>query len=115
VIGRSKRGGDSVGGAVLCLDIEEGIDGFFELSSEQLFVSIEWNGARGFGGKFFGKMEAVDGLEEKDGANPVVEVVGLASEGFQFGAFFQQGGGIERSAGDRKRLIAGGGVFGGNE
>jgi hypothetical protein len=62
VVGGGEGGGDAIGGAVLFLDVEEGVDGFFEVASEEAFVTSEGDGAGGFGGEYFREVEAVDCL-----------------------------------------------------
>ena len=96
---------------MLLLDFEEGVDGFFKLATEEVFVSFEGNGAGGFGGEFFGEMKAVDCLQEKDGADAVIEVVGLAAEGVEVPALGEEGCGIERRTSFSEGAVAGGGIF----
>ena len=115
VVGGSEGGGDAIGWAVFFLNGEEGIDGFFKAAAEEVFVTVEWDGAGVAGGKFFGEIKAVDRLQEKDGTDAMVEVVRAAAEGVELGALCEQGRGIERGADFGERTVAGVGVLGSDD
>ena len=99
VVGGGEGRGDAIRRALLVLDGEEGVDGFFKLATEEVLISFEGDRARGIGGEFFGEVKTIDRLKEKDGANAVVEVVRLATEGIELLALGEEGGGVERSTG----------------
>ncbi len=97
------------------LDFQEGIDGFFEVSGEEVLVSLEGDGPGGGGGELVGEVVAVDGLKEEDGADAMVEVGGVAAEGVEFLALVEEGGDVEWGAEVGEGLVARGGVVGGDE
>ena len=78
-------------------------------------VTFEGDLPDGAGGEFGGEMEAVEGVEEEEGANTVIEVVGVAAElveGVGFGEELLEG---ERLAGGGEGGVAGGGIGVGDE
>ena len=111
MVGGGEGGGDAIGGAVLILDVEEGVDGFLELAGEEVLVSVERDGAGGVGGEFFGEVKAVNRLQEKDGANAVIEVVGLAAEGIEFRTLGEERGRLERGTSLGKGAVADRGIL----
>jgi len=115
VVGGGEGGRDAIGRAVLFLNVEKGVERFFKLACEKVFVSLKWDRAGGLGGKFFGEVKAVDCLQKKEGADPVVEIVGLATEGIELLALGEKGGGIEGCAGFGEGAVASGGVFCGDQ
>ena len=102
VIGGGERGAEAVAGAVGGLRGEEGVSRLLEAAIQKLFVATEWDEARSRRGEEadFGRVgslrnpppslggyqlrrqvEAVDGVEEEEGADAFVEVVRAAAEG----------------------------------
>ena len=61
------------------------VDRFLETAFEQVFVALEGDGAGRFplAGKQVRQVEAVDRVEKQQGADPLIEVVALASEGVE--------------------------------
>jgi hypothetical protein len=74
---------------MLFLFREEDVDGLFEASSEEVVVTVERHeatrlaeGAR--------KMEAMDGVEEEERTDALVEVIAGTSEGVEMSAFLEE-------------------------
>ncbi len=74
-------------GPVRGLRGEEDIDGLFEPALEQAGVAGEGDGGAGGGFRPQGHVEAVDGVEEEEGAHALVEVVAGAAEAVEGLAF----------------------------
>ena len=93
MIGRGQGGTDAVAGAFGLLLGQEGIDRLLESTMEQVLESAERNqptGAPALAGEHGGKMEAMQGVQEEQRANPLVEVGGATPEAVQFGSELQQ-------------------------
>ena len=80
MIGGGEGAAEGIARAVARLGGEEGIDGFLEAAVKELFVAVEGDVAAG--GEFGagGQVEAVEGGEEEEGADAIVEVVLVAAE-----------------------------------
>ena len=75
-----------------------------------MVVSVEWHQpARD--AKLFGQMKPVDGVEEKEGANALVEVVARPPKGIELAAFVQERLGAEIVAAGVQRRVARRGIF----
>jgi len=106
--------GNTVAGGLGALGFEEDVDGFLEAAAEEVFVAFEGDG----GGIFAGfcvreaerEVEAVDGVEEKEGADAVVEISAGAAEGVEGVGFGEELGEGEFPAGGVEGLVADGGV-----
>ena len=73
VIGGGQRAGDGGAGAVGGLRREEDLDGFFEAALQQVIVAAKGMRAWRADAGLEGQVEAVDGVEEKQGADAFVE------------------------------------------
>ena len=92
VIGGGEGTAQGIAGALLRLSSQEGIDGFLKTAVEELLVALEGDVAAGFQFRPGGQVEAVDGSEEKEGADAVVEVVAITPEGIENGSLLQEPG-----------------------
>ncbi len=72
-------------------------------------------GDGGLSRELFRQMKPVDGVEEEEGTDAFVEVVGVAAEGVEFRAFGEKLGGAQIAAVRIERSVALGGFAGGDE
>ena len=71
------------------------IDGLFEPSLEQMLVTFERDEGALIGGgrrfpQRFRQMEAMDGVEKEQGADPLIEILAPPTEGVQLIALLEQ-------------------------
>ena len=78
-------------------------------------MAFEGDLADGVAGEFGGKVKAMESLQEEEGANAVVEVVGLAAELIEFVGFGEELFQSERFAGGGESGVAGSGIRTGDE
>ena len=96
VVSGSKSTGDGVAGALGLLHGKETVYSFFESPVEQVLETAERNegsgrlGRQSLGDQPLRQMEAVDGIEEKQGAHAVIQVVARSAEGVEFLAMAEQ-------------------------
>ena len=76
--------------AVRLLRGEEQVDGFLEAAFEQVGIAVEGDQPRSLLGQHARQVKAIDGIEEKERPDALIEVVALAAERVQRGAFGQQ-------------------------
>ena len=111
MVGRSEGGGEGVAGAFIGHGAEEGVDGFLEASFQEELVACEGDASDLRIGELGREVVAVDGVEEEEGADAWVEVVLLAAELVEEGAFAQQVVEAEFLASQFERGVAPGGIF----
>jgi len=91
VIGRSQRAGDAVARlASGDLRLQEDINRFFKAPLQEVGVSFEGDQRTIARVQVQRQVETVDGIEEEEGAHPLVQVIAGAPEAVQRGAFGQQ-------------------------
>jgi hypothetical protein len=110
VIGGSEGGTEGIAGTLGGLGAEEGVDGFFETAVQELLIAVERDMAAGFQVRAGRKVEAVEGGEEKEGADPVVEVIAVPAEVVEDSSFPKELGDGEPITKGVKGLIADGGI-----
>src|SRR5207244_13033078 len=90
VVGRGEGAGRGIVWALVLLRRQELVDGFLEPPLQQLLVAFERDVAAGSGRCAAGavqepgrEMEAVDGVEKKQRAHALIEIVAPAADGIQ--------------------------------
>ncbi len=106
--------GDGLAGSLGGLDGQEDVDGFLETALEQVQVAFVGHLAAGCVG-LERQMEAVNGVKEKQGPNPNVEVVAFAPQPVQSLALGQQVGQGRCPAVGVQRAVALGRIVGGDD
>ncbi len=109
LIGCGQGAGNPVARAALLLGFEKHVDGFLEAAFQQIFITLEGNGSGFATGEPHGQVEAVDGVEEKQRPNTMIEVVAVAAEGIEGSGFGEQF--IEAHVRRRRRRALGCGRF----
>ena len=95
MVGGREGTGNTIARTFLRLDREEGIDGLAKTPVKELFVSLERNQSAAplisnTGGEPFREMEAMDGVEEKERPDALIEISAFAAEEIESSAFGEQ-------------------------
>ena len=114
VIRGGKCGGNCVAGALGFLNGKEGIDGLGETPCEQMAVSFEGDVSL-VSARQYRQVVAVDRVEEKQGADALVEIAGAAAEGVERGGLGEELFAGKPGAGFGERAVAEGGFVRGND
>jgi hypothetical protein len=115
MIGGCEGGANPIGWTFLILNFKKYVDGFLEMATEEVFVTIEGNRSGVRGWKPFREVKAMNGLEEKDGPDTMVKVVRGSTKGIQFRAFLKKCVGVEGSTSFRQWTVTGSGILCGDE
>ena len=89
-IGGGQGGREGSVGPAVFLDAQEGVDCFFEAASEQVFAAGEGDQPAGVGAGTVGQVEAVDGVEEEQRADLLVQVVVGTAKAVKGGTLLQE-------------------------
>src|SRR5687768_4241087 len=80
LISRGEGAGKRVVRSVPPLDMKETLDGFFKSPLQQVGIAAKRNVAAGRKPLRRRELKAMDGVEKKQGAHPVIKIVALAAE-----------------------------------
>ena len=63
--------------------VEKGVDGFLEAALEEVFVALEGDAADLVGVQLLREVKAMDGVEEEEGPDAVIEICFDSAEGIE--------------------------------